>query len=72
MIGRTILHYQILEKFGEGEWASSTKPKDTKLQRTVALKFLPRQIAASKEELERFKFETQVAAVLLRKVGLEA
>ena len=42
----------------------STKPKDTKLDRKVAIKFLPRQIAVSDEERERFKLEAQAAAAL--------
>jgi serine/threonine protein kinase len=38
------------------------KAEDTKLKRTVAIKFLPRQIAASGEERARFKIEAQAAA----------
>jgi len=64
MIGKTILHYRILEKLGEGGMGEVYLAKDTKLNRRVALKFLPAQYAADEEFKARFKREAQAAAGL--------
>jgi len=64
MIGTTILHYRIIEKLGEGGMGVVYLAEDTKLERKVAIKFLPRHIAANSEERERFKIEAKAAASL--------
>jgi len=64
MVGQTVSHYHILTKLGEGGMGVVYQAEDTKLKRTVALKFLPESAFDDPETRTRFLQEAQAAAAL--------
>ena len=64
MIGQTISHYQIDEKIGEGAMGEVYRARDLKLNRAVALKFIPAALVNEAQRLNRFEREAQLLAAL--------
>ena len=64
MIGRTLGHYEILEKLGAGGMGEVYLAQDTRLKRQVALKALPSDLAGDQKRLELFQHEAEVLAAL--------
>ncbi len=64
MIGKTLSHYNVIEKIGQGGMGEVYRAEDTNLSREVAIKVLPEQFTKDPQHLARFEREAQLLASL--------
>ena len=64
LIGRTLGHYRIVEKIGEGGMGEVYRARDERLDRDVAIKVLPEAVAEDVQRLARFEKEAKLLASL--------
>ena len=69
-VGRTLLHFRIEEKIGEGGMGVVFRARDERLKRTVAIKALPPELVADSERERRFVQEARAASALDHRAGL--
>ncbi len=64
MIGKTLSHYKVIEKIGQGGMGEVYRAEDTNLSREVAIKVLPEQFTQDPQRLARFEREAKLLASL--------